>query len=92
MNAQMEVIAHQHAEILEYADLDETQTREAQTREAQIHEVQVGDSLSKLAQEYYDDATRWPDILAANPEVDNPNFLLPGTTLTIPAGAPQASN
>ena len=77
MNAQMEVIAHQHAEILEYSGLDEAQT----------HTVQVGDSLSGLALEYYNDPTRWTDILAANPDVTDPDILIPGTTLTIPADA-----
>ena len=84
MNQQMEVIAHQHAEILEYSDLGKG--------ESQTHKVQVGDSLSKLALEYYDDAMRWTEILKANPKITDPNILMPGTELTIPAKQDEASN
>lgn len=76
MNTQMEVIAHQHAEILEYADVE--------PEGAQTHVVRPGDSLSELALTYYSDPARWPDILAANPTLANPDMLLSGTSLVIP--------
>lgn len=86
MTEQMEVIAHQHSEILEYADIEEADTEKAGTEEyeAQTHEVVVGDSLSKLALAYYDDGARWSEIAAANPDVTDPDVLRPGMTLTIP--------
>ena len=59
-----------------------TQARtQAQPR---IHTVRPGDSLSRLAVTYYGEAARWPDILAANPQIENPNVLFVGTELTIP--------
>ena len=66
----------------------QTQTQpqpRAQSRaRPRIHTVRPGDSLSRLAVTYYGEAARWPDILAANPQITNPNVLFVGTELTIP--------
>lgn len=53
---------------------------------AQLHVVRSGDWLSKLAQIYYRDNTKWPIIHAANRRVigNDPNRILPGQRLTIP--------
>jgi len=48
-------------------------------------EVQPGDSLWKLAERYYGDGSRWPEIYTANPWIDDPNLIYPGDWLEIPA-------
>lgn len=51
----------------------------------QVHTVVLGDTLGKIARQYYGDANRWPEILAANRNViANENVLVVGTTLRIP--------
>lgn len=51
--------------------------------------VKSGDSLSKIAQAVYGDMNRWPDILAANPEITNPNLIHVGQTIKIPESGGQ---
>ena len=49
------------------------------------HVVANGDSLSRLAQRYYGNASRWQDIYNANAALLGPNGILKvGTTLRIP--------
>jgi LysM repeat protein len=49
------------------------------------HTVQHGDTLSKLAQQYYGNRARWRDIFAANRDVmKNETDLKVGVQLTIP--------
>ena len=44
-----------------------------------------GETLSGIARDFYGDGNRWPEILAANPDViPNPNFLRVGTPIVIP--------
>jgi LysM repeat protein len=47
------------------------------------HAVVSGDTLSSIAQRYYRDASRWPEIQAANGIV-NPDLVFPGEVLCIP--------
>ncbi len=50
-----------------------------------MHVVAAGETLSKIAVQYYGSASRWPDILAANKDVlKNEKSLLVGTKLKIP--------
>lgn len=47
--------------------------------------VKSGDTLSKIAQEFYGDANRWREIVAANKDkIDNPSQIRPGWELDIP--------
>lgn len=47
--------------------------------------VQSGDSLSKIAKEYYGDVKDYQRIYDANrDQLDDPNKIFPGQTLTIP--------
>jgi nucleoid-associated protein YgaU len=47
--------------------------------------VQRGDTLSKIAQAHYGDASEWSRIYAANREIiEDPDLIYPGQTLTIP--------
>ena len=53
--------------------------------EAQFYTVQSGDSLSKIAKDFYGDPMKYPDIFEANkPMLNNPEQIYPGQTLRIP--------
>jgi len=52
---------------------------------ARYHTVGTGDTLTRIAKQYYGNAGRWTDILEANRDViRNPDNLAPGTKLRIP--------
>lgn len=53
--------------------------------EAKYHEVVKGDTLSKIAQEYYGDMMKYPVIFEANkPMLSHPDKIYPGQVLRIP--------
>ena len=52
---------------------------------ARFHTVGTGDTLTRIAKQYYGNASRWNDILEANRDViRNPDNLAPGTKLRLP--------
>ena len=56
--------------------------------ESQYHDVVSGDTLSKIAKEYYGDASKYPAIFEANkPMLSHPDKIYPGQKLRIPAEA-----
>lgn len=60
-------------------------TAPAAVEETQYYEVQPGDSLSKIAKEYYGNAMKYPEIFEANREViKDPDLIYPGQKLRIP--------
>jgi len=65
-----------------------TQTTENWSRDETgrvIHYVREGESLSDVARIYLGDASRYTDLIDANPHTRrNPNFVSPGTRLVIP--------
>ena len=53
--------------------------------EADFYTVKAGDSLSKIAKEYYGDAMKYPAIFEANkPMLKDPDKIYPGQVLRIP--------
>ena len=51
----------------------------------QTYTVKAGDSLSKIAKQFYGDASKWKKIHAANADkIPNPDLIHPGLQLTIP--------
>lgn len=53
---------------------------------SQTYTVKKGDSLSKIAREFYGDPGKWKKIHAANADkIPNPDLIHPGLQLTIPA-------
>ena len=51
----------------------------------QYHEVKAGDTLSKIAQQYYGDASLYPTIFEANRDIlKDPNVIKVGQKLRIP--------
>ncbi|MCX2681299.1 peptidoglycan-binding protein LysM [Galbibacter sp. EGI 63066] len=54
--------------------------------EAQFHTVVSGDTLSKIAKEFYGNAMKYPVIFEANkPMLEHPDKIYPGQVLRIPA-------
>ena len=52
---------------------------------ARTYTVKAGDSLSKIAKRELGDATRWPEIHAANRDlIPNPDLIHPGQVLKLP--------
>jgi NitT/TauT family transport system substrate-binding protein len=57
---------------------------------AQIYVVKGGDTLSKLAERFYNAVSRWDKIYEANRDIlKNPNYIYIGMKLTIPAADDQ---
>ena len=53
-----------------------------------IHEVTAGDTLSKIAKEFYGNANEYPRIFEANkPMLTHPDKIYPGQNLRIPPKA-----
>ena len=83
----METTARQKAESQVAALQAELASVKQQLEQAKVrtYVVQSGDSLSKIAQQFYGDAKRWPDIYAANKDkIKDPNMIHPGQELRIP--------
>lgn len=56
-----------------------------QEPEAKYYTVVKGDSLSKIAKEFYGNAMKYPEIFEANkPMLTNPDLIYPGQVLRIP--------
>jgi nucleoid-associated protein YgaU len=54
--------------------------------ESKFHTVEKGESLSKIAKEYYGDPMKYPMIFEANkPMLTDPDLIYPGQVLRIPA-------
>jgi nucleoid-associated protein YgaU len=52
---------------------------------SQFYEVKSGDTLSKIAKQFYGDANRYQAIFEANrPMLNDPDEIYPGQTLRIP--------
>jgi nucleoid-associated protein YgaU len=49
------------------------------------HTVVAGDTLSKIATQFYGDATKWARVFEANRhQLANPNVIFPGQVLRVP--------
>ena len=54
--------------------------------EVQYYLIQKGDTLSKIAKQFYGDANKYPKIFEANKEViKDPDLIFPGQKIRIPA-------
>ena len=68
------------------ATVDDQMTVEHTEPEAQFHTVVSGDTLGKIAKNYYGNAMKYPVIFEANkPMLKNPDLIYPGQVLRIPA-------
>lgn len=65
--------------------VDENLTAPAAEEETEFYVIEKGDSLSKIAKQYYGDAMKYPAIFEANREViKNADLIYPGQTIRIP--------
>jgi nucleoid-associated protein YgaU len=56
------------------------------TEQSKFHTVEKGDTLSKIAKQYYGDMMKYPAIFEANkPMLKDPDEIYPGQVLRIPA-------
>ncbi|MCV2509535.1 MAG: peptidoglycan-binding protein LysM, partial [Neisseriaceae bacterium] len=63
---------------------DELKVR-SEGEESELYEVQKGDTLSKIAEKYYNDASKYTVIFEANkPMLSDPDKIYVGQTLIIP--------
>ena len=52
---------------------------------SQYHRVVSGDTLSKIAKQYYGDTSKYPEICVVNqPMLKDPDKIYPGQVLRIP--------
>lgn len=71
----------------EYEKLEgqEAAVPEEVTTAARTYKVKEGDSLSRIAKDFYGKASKWTIIYEANPDkIKDPNRIKAGTMLTIP--------
>jgi len=67
------------------ASVDDQMTVEHTEPEAQFHTVASGDTLGKIAKQYYGNAMKYPVIFEANkPMLTDPDKIYPGQVLRIP--------
>jgi nucleoid-associated protein YgaU len=67
------------------AQVDDRIEVEEKQPEVTMHTVASGDSLSKIAKQYYGDPMKYPVIFEANkPMLKDPNKIYPGQVLRIP--------
>jgi nucleoid-associated protein YgaU len=68
------------------ATVDDQMTVEHVEPEAQFHTVVSGDTLGKIAKNFYGNAMKYPVIFEANkPMLTDPDKIYPGQVLRIPA-------
>jgi nucleoid-associated protein YgaU len=71
------------------AQVDDQMTVETPEAEAAYDTVQRGDTLSKITQGHYGDASKYPLIFEANrPMLQDPDNIYPGQKLRIPPLSP----
>ncbi len=67
------------------ATVDDQMSVDHQEPEAKFYTVVKGDTLSKIAKEYYGNANKYPQIFEANkPMLKDANLIYPGQVLRIP--------
>ena len=69
----------------DFSDVEGGSSSTAPAPSGRSYTVVKGDSLSKIAKQFYGDAQKWRKIYEANrDEIKNPDLIYPGQTFTIP--------
>jgi hypothetical protein len=58
----------------------------AQQYETETYTIRKGDTLWDIAQERLQDPFRWPLLWRLNPQVEDPDLIMPGQELQVPTG------
>ena len=67
------------------AQVDDKLAVSKPAKPSQYYKVVSGDSLSKIAKQFYGDAMKYPEIFEANkPMLEDPDKIYPGQVLRIP--------
>jgi nucleoid-associated protein YgaU len=67
------------------AEAPESDAQAAETAEGEFYEIKSGDTLSKIAKQFYGNANKYPLIFEANREViKDPDKIYPGQMIRIP--------
>jgi nucleoid-associated protein YgaU len=70
--------------VADFSDVQGTSSS-APVADERTYTVKPGDSLSKIAQREYGDASEWPRIFEANrATITNPDLIHPGQVLNLP--------
>ena len=70
------------------AKVDDQMTAPQAAEQSRFYTVQSGDTLSKIAKQFYQDPNKYPVIFEANrPMLKDPDEIYPGQALRIPAAA-----
>ena len=65
---------------------EKARLEQIEAAKSKFYTVVSGDSLSKIAKEFYGDAMKYPEIFEANkPMLKDPDLIYPGQVLRIPA-------
>ncbi|HXW97326.1 MAG TPA: LysM peptidoglycan-binding domain-containing protein [Gemmatimonadales bacterium] len=69
----------------DFSDVSGGSSSAADAKSGRTYTVAKGDSLSKIAKQFYGDAKQWNRIYEANKDtIKNPDLIFPGQVLKIP--------
>lgn len=69
----------------DFSDVSGGSSSSADARAGRTYTIAKGDSLSKIAKQFYGDARQWRKIYEANKDsIKNPDLIRPGQVFKIP--------
>lgn len=69
----------------DFSDVSGGASSTADAKKGRTHTVAKGESLSKIAKQYYGDAKQWKKIFEANKDtIKNPDLIFPGQVIKVP--------
>lgn len=69
----------------DFSDVSGGASSTADAKKGRTHTVAKGESLSKIAKQYYGDVKQWKKIFEANKDsIKNPDLIFPGQVIKIP--------
>lgn len=69
----------------DFSDVSGGASSTADAKQGRTHTVAKGESLSKIAKQYYGDAKQWKKIFEANKDtIKNPDLIFPGQVIKVP--------
>jgi len=69
----------------DFSDVSGGSSSSADAKAGRTYTIAKGDSLSKIAKQFYGDARQWRKIYEANKDsIKNPDLIFPGHVIKIP--------